>query len=163
MTIRRPFLIAIPALLATLGLFPPFTAPRAKAHSYTQGDIVIGHPWTRVANQGGTGAGYLTLRTAGAADRLVSASTPVARTVELHTMIRDGDVMRMRPVEDIAVPPGQTVTLAPGGLHIMLIGLTQPLELGSRVPLTLRFERAGEVTVELAVQRAGAPAAAHAH
>lgn len=153
MTLRRTLLMASLALL---------TAP-ALAHDYVQGDIAIGHPWTRVANAGGTGAGFMTLRTTGAADRLISASSPAARTVELHVMIRDGDIMRMRPVADIPMPTGQTVTLAPGGLHIMLIGLTRPIELGGRVPLTLRFEGAGEVTVELAVQRAGAPTAGHAH
>ena len=96
-------------------------------------------------------------------DRLLSAATPAARVVELHTMERDGDVMRMRPVRDIVVAPGATVELRPGGFHIMLIGLTAPLQQGARVPLTLRFERAGEVQVELAVEAAGARGSAHHH
>jgi copper(I)-binding protein len=108
------------------------------------------------------GAAFMTLRNRGGqADRLVSASVPIARTVELHTHIRDGDVMRMRPVADIPVPAGQTVRLRPGGLHVMLIGLTEPLRQGATVPLTLRFERAGEATVQLESQAAGARGHTH--
>lgn len=155
MTHRRALLASAIAL--------PFLTQTAAAHDYTVGDIAIGHPWSRAAPAGGTGAGFMTLRAAAAGDRLVAASSPAARVVELHTHIRDGDVMRMRPVANIPIAAGQTVTLAPGGLHIMLIGLAQPLAAGSRVPLTLRFERAGEVTVELAVERAGAATGGHTH
>jgi copper(I)-binding protein len=108
----------------------------------------------------------MTIRNPGpAADRIVSARTPAARTVELHTHIRDGDVMRMRPVPAIDLPPGQEVRFAPGGLHLMLIGLTAPLRQGERVPVTLVLERGGEVQVELSVEAAGArgPGAAHRH
>jgi copper(I)-binding protein len=137
-------------------------ASAALAHDFTAGDLAIGHPWTRAAGANANGAGFLTLRNNGAApDRLVSASSPAARVVELHTHIREGDVMRMRPVADIPVPPGQTVQLRPGGLHIMLIGLTEPLRQGASVPLTLRFERAGEVQVTLSVEAAGARGHAH--
>jgi hypothetical protein len=131
-------------------------------HDATVGDLAIGHPWTRAAGANANGAGFLTLRNNGAApDRLVSATSPAARVVELHTHIREGDVMRMRPVADIPVPPGQTVQLRPGGLHIMLIGLNEPLRQGASVPLTLRFERAGEVQVTLSVESAGARGHAH--
>jgi len=140
-------------ILATV-LLPPLVA-RA------QGSITLETPWTRAAGQGGQGAGFLTIRNAGAADRLLSASTPAAGRTELHTMLRDGDIMRMRQVEAIAVPEGGAVTLAPGGLHVMLIGLTRPLAVGESVPLTLVFERAGAVTVNLAVQAAGARMPAH--
>jgi copper(I)-binding protein len=132
-------------------------APAARA-----GDVAIEAPWTRAAGLGGNGAGFMTLRNTGAApDRLLAAASPAARVVELHTHIRDGDVMRMRPVGDIAVPPGEAVRLQPGGLHVMLIGLIAPLERGTRVPLTLRFERGGEVTVMLEVQAAGARGHGH--
>ncbi|CAH0290250.1 copper chaperone PCu(A)C [Roseomonas sp. CECT 9278] len=148
---------AIGAALALL------TLPAA-AHDYAAGDIAILHPWTRAAGANGNGAGFLRLRNGGAQpDRLLSASTPAARVVELHTMERDGDVMRMRPVQAIPVAPGQTVELRPGGFHIMLIGLTAPMAQGGRVPLTLRFERAGEVQVELAVEAAGARGSGHHH
>jgi copper(I)-binding protein len=147
-----------------LAVLSAMTALPAAAQDMTAGDIAILQPWTRAAGANGNGAAYLRLRNAGAqADRLLSASTPAARVVELHTMERDGNVMRMRPVPDIALPPGQTVELRPGGLHIMLIGLTAPLVQGGRVPLTLRFERAGEMRVELDIQAAGARAPAHQH
>ena len=97
----------------------------------------------------------------GETPRLVAAATPFARNVELHTHIREGEVMRMRPVRDIPLPAGQTVRLRPGGLHLMLIGLTEPLQQGRAVPLTLRFAEAGEVTVQLDIQAAGARGHSH--
>jgi copper(I)-binding protein len=119
--------------------------------------VTVEQPWSRAAPAGATGAGYMVLRNAGVEpDRLLGAETPAARRVELHTMMRDGDVMRMRHADAIAVPPGGAVALAPGGLHLMLIGLTRPLRVGERVPVTLRFERAGAVPVELVVESAGA-------
>jgi len=147
---------ALGALILTL----PATA--FAHHDVTAGDIAIGHPWTRAAGANANGAGFMTLKNNGAAgDRLISAASPAARGVELHTHIREGDVMRMRPVADIPIPPGQTVHLRPGGLHIMLIGLTEPLRQGAAMPLTLRFERAGEVQVTLGVESAGARGHAH--
>ena len=132
-------------------------APAVRAQEISAGDLRIDRPWTRAAGQGGTGAGYMTIRNAGAApDRIVAARAAAARVVELHTHIRDGEVMRMRPVPTIEIPAGGTVQLAPGGLHLMLIGLAAPLRQGERVPVTLVFERAGEVQVQLAVESAGA-------
>ncbi len=156
---RRTFLAASPALLSPAA---PITAAAQEARA---GDLAVQQPWTRAAGQGATGAGFLSISNRGAAaDRLLSAATPAARAVELHTMIRDGDVMRMRAVEAIEVPPGQTVALRPGGLHMMLVGLSRPLREGETVPVTLRFERAGEVWVALSVQAAGArKPAAHRH
>ena len=152
--LRRSLLAALPAAFARPAL----------AHDYRAGDIVIDHPWTRAAGANGNGGGFMNLRNTGAqADRLVSAASPVARVVELHTHVRDGDVMRMRPVQDIPVGAGETVQLRPGGFHVMLIGLNAPLQQGTRVPLTLRFERAGEVQVELAVEAAGARGSGHGH
>jgi hypothetical protein len=89
-------------------------------------------------------------------DRLVSATSPAARVVELHTHIMDGGVMRMRPVTAIEVNPGEPAVLRPGGLHVMLIDLTGALQAGQTIPLTLRFEKAGEVTVQVPVRPAGA-------
>lgn len=155
MNATRRSLLAATALLLAL----PASAQERRA-----GDIVIDRPWSRAAGANATGVGFLTIRNTGATpDRLLSASSPIARRVELHSMTMEGAVMRMRPVETIPVPAGGTVQLAPGGLHIMLIGLTQPLAQGDRAPLTLRFERAGEVQVELSVEAAGARAPQHAH
>jgi copper(I)-binding protein len=150
---RRALGALILALLASAAL---------AHHDVTVGDLAIGHPWTRAAGANTNGAGFMTLKNNDSApDRLISAASPAARVVELHTHIREGDVMRMRPVADIPVPPGQTVHLRPGGLHVMLIGLTEPLRQGASVPLTLRFERAGEVQVTLSVEAAGARGHAH--
>ena len=109
------------------------------------------------------GAAYVTI-TSPTADRLVSASTPVAKKAELHTMSMQGMVMKMRPISGVDIPPGQAVTLKPGGEHIMLMGLNQPLREGQSFPLTLNFEKAGPRTVTVTVEKAGAkgpgPAAA---
>jgi len=156
---RRP-------LLALLAATPALSVSADAAAQETRaGDLTVHQPWTRAAGQGATGAGFLSISNRGAAaDRLLSASSPAARAMELHTMVRDGDVMRMRAVEAIEVPPGQTVALRPGGLHMMLVGLSRPLREGETVPVTLRFERAGEVRVMLSVQAAGArEPAAHRH
>jgi periplasmic copper chaperone A len=115
--------------------------------------------WARptVAGQAG-GGGFLKI-TSATADRLVAASSPVAKTVELHTMQMQGDVMQMRQVPAIDIPAGKTVELKPGGLHVMFIGLTQVLNEGATFPLTLRFEKAGEVKVDVKVTtKAAAPA-----
>lgn len=139
-------------------------APAARAQDTALGALRIGTPWTRAMRAGGTGAGFMTIRNTGTApDRLMAARTPLAQVVELHTHIREGDVMRMRPVPAIDLPPGQEVRLQPGGLHLMLIGLNAALDQGSRVPVTLVFERAGEVEVQLAVEAAGARGAGHRH
>ena len=154
-----------PLLLAALALALPAASAFAQHAETRAGDLVITQPWSRAAGQGGQGAGFLTIANRGTApDRLVSASSPAAGRLELHTHVRDGDVMRMRAVPAIDIAPGQVVTLQPGGMHLMLIGLTQPLRQGEAVPVTLRFERAGEVRVDFAVQAAGARGpAAHGH
>ncbi len=119
-------------------------------------------PWARPTVQGQAGGGgFLKIVGAAAPDRLLSVSADVAATVELHTMTMDGDVMRMRQVSAIDVPAGKTVELKPGGLHIMLIGLKAPLVNGSSFPLKLRFEKSGEVIVDMKVM--SRPAAADPH
>jgi copper(I)-binding protein len=116
--------------------------------------------WARptVAGQQG-GGGYLSI-TSATADRIVGGSTPVAQRFELHTMSMKGDVMEMRQVDAIELPAGQKVELKPGGLHVMFMGLKEPLKLGSKVPVTLKLEKGGDVKVEFEV--ASRPAA-HAH
>jgi periplasmic copper chaperone A len=108
--------------------------------------------WARptVAGQSG-GGGFLKITGGSTPDRLVSASAGVAKVVELHTMEMDGNVMRMRQIPAIEVPAGETVELKPGGRHIMFMGLTQTLKAGDSFPMTLRFEKAGEVKVDVKV------------
>lgn len=132
----------------------------AQAQPAKAADIAISHPYARATVPGQpTAGGFVTLTNGGqAADRLLSASAEVSKTVELHTMQIQGHVMRMRQVEAIELPAGKTVELKPGGLHIMFIGLKAPLKEGDTFPMTLRFEKAGEVTVTVNVEGAGAGA-----
>ena len=119
--------------------------------------MTIVHPYARAtAPSQPTGVGYLKLVNKGAADRLLAASSPVAASVEMHSMRLEGDVMRMREVAAIEVPAGRTVELKPGGLHLMFVGLKAPFVAGQSFALKLKFERAGEVTVDVRVDAAGA-------
>lgn len=126
--------------------------------------VKVENPWARPTAQGqAAGGGFLRIVGGAQGDKLVAASTSAAGRVELHTMTMDGDVMRMRQVDAIEVPAGKTVDLKPGGLHVMFMDLKAPLKTGSSFPLTLKFEKAGEVKVDVQVQTAppgGAPAAA---
>lgn len=140
-------------MLSLAGLVVFGLAAMALAQTAT---IQIDHPWAR-ATTGQTGAIYMTIKNAGSADdRLVSAATPVAGEVQLHIEINDNGVMKMRPVPAIDVKPKGQTTLKPGGLHVMLIGLKQPLKQGESFPLTLSFEKAGKLEVSVVVEKAGA-------
>ncbi|MBI1238899.1 MAG: copper chaperone PCu(A)C [Alphaproteobacteria bacterium] len=125
------------------------------AHSFEVGDLAVGHPWARPTAPGATiGAGYLTVTNNGAeADRLIGGSSTAAARVELHTMSMDEGVMKMRAVEGFEIAPGETLTLAPGGNHLMLMDLAGPLVEGASVPATLTFEKAGTVDVELMIEK----------
>ncbi len=127
-------------------------------------DISLDHVWARAtAGNATTGAAYLTVTDNGHPDRLVGASTPVAATAELHETINDGGVMKMRPVAGIALEPGKPVTFAPGGYHVMLMGLKGPLKAGDSFPLTLTFEHAQPITVTATVQAVSGAAMEHDH
>jgi copper(I)-binding protein len=129
----------------------------AGAHGYKVGDLAIGHPWSRpTPPRAPTAAGYLTVTNSGhAPDTLVGASSPEAAALELHESSMAGGVMRMRAVpEGLAIAPGQTVKLEPGGYHFMFIGPKKPFAVGDHIPATLRFRRAGTVKVEFEVQEA---------
>lgn len=132
----------------------------AFAHGFAVGDLKIGHPWARPTVQGQmAGGGFLKIENTGkTADRLVSGSTAASERLELHTMVMEGDVMKMRQVDGIDIPPGATVELKPGSLHMMFMGLKAPLKEGDKVPVKLKFEKAGEVTVEVWVEQPKAAA-----
>lgn len=128
------------------------------AASTQTGQLEVTNAWARATpGKSDVGAAYATIQSP-TADRLVAASSPVAKKVDLHTMTMSGTVMQMRPVAAIDIPAGQPVTLAPDGLHIMLEGLKKPLRAGQSFPLTLSFEKAGKQTVNVAVQKVGAMA-----
>lgn len=127
------------------------------------GDIDIENPWARAsAGPAKAGAAFMEIKNDSVtADRVTGASADVSEAVELHTHIRDGDVMRMREVEFIDVPANGATELKPGGLHVMFMGLKAPLKEGESFPLTLTFENAGDVTVEVNVMKASAMGATH--
>lgn len=135
----------------------------AQAHSYEAGAIHIDHPWSRaMPPTAPAAAAYFVLQNTGAeADRLLGASTPVAGKAELHEHAHVDGLMKMHHVPVVDIGPGEQVDFVPGGYHVMLFELSRQMQAGERFPLTLRFEKAGEVTVEVAVQ-ADAPQSAPA-
>ena len=120
--------------------------------------IVVEHPWARATPAGAkTGAAYMTLINNGSAgDRLLGATTPVADKIQFHSVTEDNGVSRMREMHDVAVAPGARVAFSPGGMHVMLVGLKQPLKEGQTFPLNLTFEKAGKVDVTVSVAKVGA-------
>ncbi|MCG6122635.1 MAG: copper chaperone PCu(A)C [Microvirga sp.] len=137
------------------------------AETFTAGDIVVEIPWTRATPGGARVAGgYMRITNNGAeADRLIGGSTSVASRFEVHSMKMVDGVARMAEVSGgLEIPAGETVELAPGGFHVMMMDLSAPVAEGSNVSGTLVFERAGEVTVTYAVAPLGsrtAPGAGH--
>jgi copper(I)-binding protein len=127
--------------------------------------VSVTHAWVRASVPGqSTTAAYMELASRRDA-RLVAVQTPAAGRTELHTMRMDGDVMRMRPVRSIELPAGTTVKLAPGGLHVMMMDLKQPLKAGDKIDLVLVIEAGGEKTTVRteAEVRTGPPQASHHH
>ena len=122
------------------------------------GTVELTEAWARATpGKAENGAAYLTL-TSPTGDRLTGVASPVAGKAELHAMKMEGGVMTMTPLDGIDLPAGQPVTLKPGGVHIMLVGLKQPLQPGQSVPLVLQFAKAGSREVIAAVGRVGATA-----
>jgi copper(I)-binding protein len=131
----------------------------AQARDYKLGSLEISQSWARATPPSApTGGGFLKITNTGTSpDRLISARSPAADIVQIHEMKMDGSIMRMREVEKgLEIPAGGSVTLAPGGYHLMMMGLKGPLKQGSTVPVTLVFEKAGTVEVELTVEAMGA-------
>ena len=123
--------------------------------------LEVSNAWARATPaKAENGAAYVTILSP-TPDRLLSVSSPVAKKTELHTMEMAGMVMKMRPVAGLDIPAGQSVDLKPGGEHIMLIGLHQPLREGQSFTLTLNFEKAGARSVSVAVEKAGAMSGMH--
>jgi copper(I)-binding protein len=130
-----------------------FAAPAAAS---AQSGPVVELAWARATiSAAQTGAAYLVAHDA-EADQLTGFSTPIAATAELHVSRMNNGVMEMRPVASLPIGPGHDVILSPGGYHVMLMGLKQPLKPGDRFPLTLTFAHAGAVITQVTVGRAGA-------
>jgi copper(I)-binding protein len=138
----------------------------ARAAEQVVGDLKLTAPWIRASVPGQVnGAGYVQIdNQAGQADRLISATTNGVNRVELHTIITDNGVAKMREVPGIDVPAKGAVKLMPGGFHIMFLGLTSPFKADTTVPVTLKFEKAGEVKVDFEIKPATFnPSAKSAH
>lgn len=134
----------------------------ANAQNAKVGSVQIENAYTRSTVPGQQAAGgFMKIENKGAADQLVSASSPVAGEVQLHEMAMDGNVMKMRQIKDIAVPAGGSVELKPGGLHLMFMNIKAPLTAGESVPVKLKFAKAGEVEVKMPVNAMGAQGAGH--
>lgn len=127
------------------------------------GALQVGQPWAAPMPSGvDVAAGYLVIDNQSASDdRLLTATSPRAARVEIHEMTMDGAVMRMRQIDGLAIPAGQSVSLAPGGLHLMFFGVTDPFAEGQEVPVELIFEHAGAMSVMLPVRRDGEAHTAH--
>jgi copper(I)-binding protein len=118
-----------------------------------QSAIRVEDAWSRTAMQGHTGVVYLTIIDDGAADRLTAVASPVAAKAELHESFNENGVAKMREIAILPVAQGKPLTLAPGGYHIMLVDLKEPLKQGDAFPITLSFEKAGQVTAQVTVQQ----------
>lgn len=156
---HRPALGGLLALVLGCVLLALGTAADAAGRVQT---ITVDEAFARAMPPGARTAGaYLSIANRGdEPDRLLSARSERAGSVELHEMSEQGGIMRMRAVDAVVIPPGKTVQLTPAGLHLMLVDPKPPLKQGERIPLTLHFERAGDVGVDVVV---GAMGATHAH
>jgi periplasmic copper chaperone A len=144
------------AFAAVSGLAVP-----AQAADYDVGSIHISQPWARATPKGAAaGAGYMTITNNGSApDRVSCVTDDASGECQIHSMTMEDGVMKMRPVEGgLEIKPGETVTLKPGGFHIMFLDLKHPLDQGQTVSVTLKFEQAGTVEVSYPVAAIGAPA-----
>ena len=140
------------ALLLLLGISAP-----AQAQTPTATLVVVERPWARATPAGAkTGAAYLTVTNNGkSTEHLVGASTPVADKVQFHEATEENGIARMRELRTIEIAPAGKVILKPGHIHVMMIGLKEPLKEGQTFPLTLEFEKAGKVGVVVSVARVG--------
>ncbi|WP_434560885.1 copper chaperone PCu(A)C [Pseudomonas sp. R1-6] len=142
-------LILLVALLLPVGF--------AQAHQYKAGELEIAHPWSQeLPPNAPTVAGYFIIHNSGRSeDKLLSVDSPIAGKAELHEHVMQNDLMKMQPVDGIVIAPGATVTFAPMAYHVMLLDLKDRslLSDGKRFPMTLHFEKAGDVTVNVTVQK----------
>ncbi|WP_277760415.1 copper chaperone PCu(A)C [Pseudomonas sp. A34-9] len=140
----------------------------AHAHEYKVGELEIAHPWSQeLPPNAPTVAAYFIIHNAGKTDdRLTGVDSPIAPEAQLHEHVMQGDLMKMQQVKSVEIPAGGNVTFAPMAYHVMLLNPTDRslLSDGKRFPLTLHFEKAGDVTVEVSVQKKPPETTqAHAH
>ncbi len=157
---RFPVVCSLSLAVCVFGLAPLARGaqiPRAASVRVTdawarQAPMLMPQPGRRHGDTG-NGAVYVTLRNfVSHPDALLRATSPAAERVELHETLREGDVMRMRPVAKLAVPAGGVLAMKPGGFHIMLINLRRPLHPGDRIPITLTFAHAAPLSLDVPVR-----------
>jgi copper(I)-binding protein len=151
-------------ILAIAAVAAIAVASGASAHEYQLRALRIDHPFARATPPGARSGGvFLSVENKGdRTDRLLTVSTPVAGTAELHQMVMDAGVMRMRAVAGLDVKPGDRLVLQPGAYHVMLTDLKRPLHAGETFPMTLGFEKAGTIKVDVEVESM-AGGAVHPH
>ena len=147
----------------TLAFCTLFVAMPAFAHEIVAGDLVIHHPWSRATPAGAkTASVYMMIHNKGdKPDRLIEVETAAADSAELHLMNMDNGIMTMRHVESLDIPANGAAEMAPHGLHVMLIGLKKSFAEYDTFDMTLTFERAGKVKVEVEVEEMGASEPLH--
>jgi len=120
--------------------------------------ITVEQAWARATPRGAlTGAAYMMLINKGAsADRLLSATTPVADQIQFHKQTEDNGMSRMREIHSVELSPGGKTIFKPGDMHMMIVGIKQPLKEGQTFPLTLQFEKAGKIDVTVPIEKVGA-------
>lgn len=130
----------------------------AMATDYKAGALAINNPWSRATPKGAqTAIGYMTIKNNGATtDRLIHGSIAFADTFELHSMVMENGIAKMRELKYVEIKPGQTIEFKPGGSHVMFVNLTHPLSKGEHINGTLIFEHAGSVQIQYSVEGIGA-------
>jgi hypothetical protein len=152
---RLVALICIAALALSASAFDP--AGRAEAHGVQLGDLMVIHPTSRPNLPNRPMVVYVTIANDGTlADRLLGVRAIDFEAAELHTSAKEGDIMKMQPIDTIDLPAEDVVELAPGGSHIMLFGAKKLYREGGTFPIVFTFEKAGEVEVEVMVDKQGA-------
>lgn len=137
---------------------PTWLSGARKSTSYTVGKLVISDPWARAVSEAAPECGgfFVVANKGETADRLVSASSKVAERIEIHAIRVVGGDIKMRPLADgLRIPPDITLTLKPRGYHLLMLGMTVPLAVGAALPVTLVFDEAGSVDVELVIRANG--------
>ncbi len=116
--------------------------------------LKLEHAWVReVPPTAENSAGYISIVNTGAADHLLSVESPAAKITEMHEMKMENGVMEMNHLPCVDIPAGKTLNFEPGGMHIMLLNLKQPLKAGDQVPMTFEFEKAGKITINATVEK----------
>jgi len=133
----------------------------AAGTEYKAGSIEIMNPWSRATPKGAkTAVGYMTIKNNGTtSERLLGGSTDVSETFQLHSMVMENGIAKMRELPNVEIKPGETIEFKPGGSHTMFVNLKHPLTKGEQVSGTLVFERAGKVQIEYSVEDIGAQSA----